>query len=189
MVKRLIVSVVASLGVALCALVAGEAHAGSLSPCSGPVAVYSVKFTCGYQQGSDDDVVTGVYRTNINIHNPQSSTVNFCTQVVLPDNASPTGASSLVPQTLSADHSLFVDCYTTDVYSISSQLTASSITAPATEFEGFVEIVVPQTNFVVPSTLDVEGKYTARSGGFQYDHSQDVSSLQVVVYQPTFTRH
>jgi len=92
MVKRLILTVVVSLAVALSAMVASEAAAQQSFSCGnikGPVAEYAVKFTCGTQSSTDDDVVTGVYRTNINIHNPQSSTVNFCTKVMLPDNANP----------------------------------------------------------------------------------------------------
>jgi hypothetical protein len=172
------------------AMIVGGANASgskstvTSSACStiGPVAVYSVKFTCGEQSGSDDDVVTGIYRTNINIHNPESQTVNFCTKVVLPDNATPTGISPLVPQSLGADHSLFIDCYTSEAASIASQL-AGTVTAPTTEFEGFVVIEVP-TSILNPAPLDVEGKYTARSGAESSDSAGDVSSLQVVVFSP-----
>jgi hypothetical protein len=131
-----------------------------------------------------------VYRTNVNIHNPQNQPVNFCTKVVLPDNASPTGITPLIPLSLDSDHSLFIGCYTTETggHSIAVQLAADSITAPTTEFEGFVVIEVPQSG-QNPTLLDVSGKYTARPGGDSGGSSEDVSSLQVVVYSPTLISH
>ncbi len=156
MVKSLTISmVVLGLIVALGVMVGDQAKASY--GFAKNTYVYSVKFTCGQQSGSDDDVVTGVYRTNINVHNPQNWPVHFQTQVVLPDNATPTGQTSLVTQNLSSGHALFIDCYTTDPLSIASQLSANSpsITAPSTEFEGFVVIQSP-------APLDVIGKYEGR---------------------------
>jgi hypothetical protein len=195
MVKRLMFLVVVSVVVALGATIAVKANAGpngKPDPCSfnGNVAFYSVKFTCGQQSSTDDDVVTGVYRTNINIHNPQNQTVNFCTKVVLPDDATdpfPHGVTNLAPQSLSSDHGLFIDCYTPEPASISSQMTNNTppFTVPpiTSEFEGFVVIEVPQTS-KNPTLLDVVGKYTARPGG-SAGSASDVSSLQIVVYSPT----
>jgi hypothetical protein len=189
---------VVSLVVAFGAMVARKANAGfgggGPFSCSninnGNVAVYAVKFTCGTQSGNDDDVVTGVYRTNINIHNPQNQTVNFCTKVVLPDNAVspfPSGVTNLASQSLSSDHGLFIDCYTPEKESISSQMTnnSPSFTVPpiTSEFEGFVVIEVPQTS-QTPTLLDVQGKYTARPG-IANGTAGDVYSLQIVVYSPT----
>ena len=96
MVKKLTASaVVLGLMVGLALMAANRAKADS----NQARFIYSVKFTCGQQStattGSGDDgkgdadVVTGVYRTNINVHNPQYNTVNFKTKIVLPDNASP----------------------------------------------------------------------------------------------------
>ena len=163
---------------------------------------------------SDADVVTGVYRTNINIHNPQNQTVNFCTKVVLPDNATPTGISPLVSWSLGSDHSLFIDCFTPELQSIQSQLTGTSeIPCNSKINKGNVAIysvkftcgqqtnIVPPPSqplaqfegFVVievpqssqsPALLDVEGKYSARPVGAT-GAASDVSSLQVVKYRPT----
>ncbi len=108
--------------------------------------------------------------------------------MVLPDNANPSGITPLVQQTLGPDHALFVDCYTSEAASISSQLSSDGITAPTTEFEGFVVIAVPQPRLGTAVTLDVEGKYTARPGSSNGSPS-DVSSLQVQVYHPTFVRY
>lgn len=185
MIKRLIISAVVSVVVALGAMVAGRANAAS--SCSnisnGNVAVYSVKFTCGPQTAKDDDVVQGVYRTSINIHNPQNQTVNFCTKVVEPVPAGPSVITPLVPQTLKTDDAMFINCFTTEPQSIESQLG----TVPSYEFEGFVVIEVPQLSSLnpTPPLLDVVGKYTARPGGSAGGTAEDVSSLQVVVYSPT----
>jgi hypothetical protein len=192
MAKKFLLSAVVGLAVTLGAMVTSEANAAPPgNPCTnigswnGNVAVYTVKFTCGTQSSTDDDVVTGVYRTNINVHNPQNQTVNFCTKVVLPDNAATTGITQLAAQSLGPDHALFIDCFTSEAASIQSQLTNNSppITVPSGEFEGFVVIEVPQGKN--GALLDVEGKYTARPGGSNGSAS-DVSSLQVVVYRPTF---
>lgn len=165
----------------LTALIAGEANADGI--CSnisgGNVNVYSVKFTCGPQTGTDDDVVTGVYRTSINIHNPQNQTVNFCTKVVVPQPSAPSTITKLVPQTLKADDAMFINCFTPQPQSISGP--NGQVPDPGFEFEGFVVIEVPQPSqySTTPPLLDVVGKYTARPAG------SDVSSLQVVVYSPT----
>ena len=162
----------------------------NLGTWKGSVTTYSVKFTCGQQSSTDDDVVQGIYRTNINIHNPNLGTVNFCSTVVLPNDASPTGSSTPLPLSLGPNQALFIDCFTSEAESIVSQL--PSLPPDTTETEGFVVIQIPNS-YGPPTLLDVIGKYTARP---QFSVTTipgvsaaaippgGVSSLQIVPYSP-----
>jgi hypothetical protein len=154
----------------LSTIVFGEANANSNGQ-----AVTSAKFNCG-TSSADGDVVQGVYATSINIHNPQqSSTVQFSKTFVeafeegsKQPSTFPTTNDSLAP-----NQAEFVDC---------PVIYAALKVAPGTPIEGFVVIDILNFSYGNAS-LDVVGKYTARSSGGQ------VSGLDVVVYTPSQISH
>jgi len=128
---------------------------------------YAAKFVCN-AEGTDGSVMSGKYRTVVNIHNPhnlqdaagQRFPVKFFKKVVL---AQPQGKEKLPPschqaESLDADGALAVNCD-----NIKTLLRLSGL--PVTGLlEGFVVIEVqPQWNDdQIAPTLDVETVYTAR---------------------------
>jgi hypothetical protein len=157
-----------------------------------PVLDYAAKFTCGQvapsdaASGGDADVVVGVYATSINIHNPQRfAKISFTKKVVLAKAEGQPRATPVEEQdTLGPDEAEFVDC----------PLIYNLLGFGETRFhiEGFVVIEVPRTRVTVETgrgsalvllPLDVVGKYSARPS------TGEVSTLDLVVYNPTETTH
>jgi hypothetical protein len=76
-----------------------------------PVFAYSAKFVCG-PRTADLDVVRGIYRSKVNIHNPLFAPVQFRKKAViaLPQRSPRGRISPFVPETLLADEAIGVDC-------------------------------------------------------------------------------
>lgn len=123
-----------------------------------PYVEYAAKFTCGQETPNEiDDVVTGVYGSSINIHNPQAAvTINFVKKIVV---ANREGSDFLPPfvtkAVLRPDQADRVDC---------SFIWRALKRKPMTYVEGFIVLEVPRQGATHPvqPLLDVVGKYTAR---------------------------
>ena len=154
---------------------------------------YAAKFVCN-AEGSDDSVMSGKYRTVVNIHNPHflidksgaGIPVTFFKKVVL---AMPQGKEILPPschqqEQLWDDESLAVNCD-----NIKTLLRLSGL--PTTGLlEGFVVIEVPlhdKLEVPVTPTLDVVTVYTARprTGTDPDVRIYDVRALEVERVPPT----
>lgn len=149
----------------------GTVDIGPLKP---PFWQYSAKFVCGPLKG-DADVVTGVYRTTINIHNTYpNKAIEFRKKAVVafserqknssehPVLISPYHGEFLIP-----DDAMGVNC--DDIRSLFPQGTSQ----PPSHFEGFLVIQVPDFA-TTQDPLDVVGKYSARPS------TGEVSTLDVV---------
>ena len=148
---------------------------------------YAAKFVCGSKQVPPAaSLAPGVYKTMVSIHNPnylQEFTglpvpLFFQKKVVLtlPQGQRPLPPSCKLTESLSADHSLFVDCT-----AIKAQLGLSGL--PNTgSIEGFVVLEVgaqPLVEPPLPPPLDVVATYAGRpSGGM-------LNSLDVERIPPT----
>ena len=153
---------------------------------------YAAKFICN-AESTDDSVMSGKYRTVVNIHNPHflidqsglAVPVTFFKKVVL---ALPQGKDILPPschqqEWLEADESLAVNCD-----NIKTLLRLSGL--PTTGLlEGFVVIEVGLHGVEVPvtPTLDVVTVYTARprTGTDPDVRIYDVRALEVERVPPT----
>ncbi|MBI5560517.1 MAG: hypothetical protein HY883_04520 [Deltaproteobacteria bacterium] len=152
---------------------------------SGAYLSYAAKFVCG--ETGEAEVVKGMYKTAVNIHNPNSSTngLLFYKKAVLalPERNTTHGAiSSVVDETLLYDEAMEVDC--TDIRSL-----FPAGTALPKHIEGFLVIMVPGTpdnNGSLWNALDVVAKYTARHRtGTATDYTtSDVESLDVEIVWP-----
>ncbi|MBK7491158.1 MAG: hypothetical protein IPI17_03435 [Nitrosomonas sp.] len=155
----------------------------SLEP---PFWQYSAKFICGPQQG-DGDVVRGVYRSTINIHNSSPTReITFLKKAVVAfperEKYGNDGAQGKVliskyhHEFLLPDDAMGVDCR--DILILLQSPNAISNVkevSPRTQIEGFVVIQVkgPSDMF---DPLDVIGKYSARP--FNDDvHTLDVKQV------------
>lgn len=126
-----------------------------------PYVEYAAKFTCGVESAKEtDDVVSGVYASSINIHNPQSKiAVPFVKKIVVANREdAPIGRIVVLRDVLKPDQADRVDCPFID-----KALDQSS----TAYIEGFVVFEVPRVavTSVAPTVqpvLDVVGKYTAR---------------------------
>ena len=154
---------------------------------------YAVKFVCNATGNDAAPVMTGKYRTVVNIHNPHNwepvefepMPVIFFKKVVL---AQPQGDEILPPschqrETLKADEALAVTCE-----NIKTLLGLSGL--PTTGLlEGFVVLEVPpqwNDNTITP-TLDVDVVYTARprTGTSPDVKIYDVRTMDVERVEPT----
>jgi hypothetical protein len=164
---RFLVLFLPALALAMPVLAQGDGGARTVT------LVYAAKFNCG-TTSRDDDVVRGVYATSINIHNPQLSEVVFDKRVVVANLEGDDPGQSSVRNTdaLAPGGAMRLDC----------RVIAGLLTTSPPHLEGFVEIRVLEEEPIVFQTLDVVGKYTARPS-----HGE-VSSLEVVVYNPTQLR-
>lgn len=139
-------------------LFAAGAHA-QIAP---PYVEYAAKFTCGQESPKEpDDVVSGVYASSINIHNPQARlTVKFLKKIVVANREdSPLGRILILnkDEVLPPDRAERVDCIL--IHKALNQ-------APTAYVEGFVVLEVPRLSSpdaVIQPLLDVVGKYTARA--------------------------
>jgi hypothetical protein len=121
-----------------------------------PYTEYTAKFTCGKESPEEtDDVVTGVYATSINIHNPQAKvTVPFIKKIVV---ALREGTGFVPPKVFRAflrpDQADRVDCI----------FIAKALNLAAPYVEGVVVLEVPPVaGGQIRPVLDVIAKYTAR---------------------------
>jgi hypothetical protein len=134
---------------------------------------YAAKFTCGKESVDEpDDVVTGVYATSINIHNPQARLpVKFLKKIVPAPREGFGVGQPVFSQlfNLGPDQADRVDCLFI--------MRALRLTAPYVE--GFVVLEVPPIPgaALIQPELDVVAKYTARPGG---TIAAGVSTLAVV---------
>lgn len=139
------------------------AHAQGVVP-PPPFTEYAAKFTCGTESTKEpDDVVSGVYASSINIHNPQSLlAVPFFKKLIIA-NREDTRIGQLVvlQDVLKPDQADRVDCIF-----IRRHLDIATTTP---YIEGFVVIEVPPvasatgSAATVQPVLDVVAKYTARA--------------------------
>lgn len=126
-----------------------------------PYVEYAAKFTCGIESAKEtDDVVSGVYASSINIHNPQSTiSVPFVKKIVVANREdSPIGRIVVLRDVLKPDQADRVDCIF--IKKALDQATTAYV-------EGFVVFEVPRVSVTgtaptVQPVLDVVGKYTAR---------------------------
>lgn len=131
--------------------------------------------------------MTGIYRTSINIHNPQTYPVQFCKKIVranpeicvppmpgLPQRlvqiCPPPPKPVITTGKLGSDLADRVDCR------VIKHLLGLP-TDGTDHVEGFVVIEVPPVPGKPQPVLDVVGKYTARPTG------GEVEALDVVVYR------
>jgi len=145
---------------------------GAQAQATPPYLSYSAKFTCGTESAAEsDDVVTGVYATSINIHNPQAGvTVPFVKKIVV---AKREGTDFVQPIILNGvlrpDQADFVDCNFINVF----------LPVALPYVEGFIVLQVPPTpGAPVQPVLDVMAKYTARAS------AGEVSTQNVVEIHP-----
>ena len=126
-----------------------------------PYIEYAAKFTCGIESAKEtDDVVSGVYASSINLHNPQSRiAVPFIKKIVVANREDTTiGRIVVLRDVLKPDQADRVDCI----------FISKALNQAATVYvEGFVVIEVPRVAVTgtapgVQPVLDVVGKYTAR---------------------------
>lgn len=126
-----------------------------------PYVEYAAKFTCGVESAKEtDDVVSGVYASSINIHNPQSKiAVPFVKKIVVANREdAPIGRIVVLRDVLKPDQADRVDCI----------FIHKALDQSATAYvEGFVVFEVPRVSVTgtaptVQPVLDVVGKYTAR---------------------------
>lgn len=128
-----------------------------------PYVEYAAKFTCGTEAKEADDVVSGVYASSINIHNPQFGlAVNFFKKIVVANREGPTPLQPKVLEGgLKPDLAERVDC-------IFIRRALGNLAA-GPYVEGFVVIEVPPvpsatgSAATVQPVLDVVAKYTARA--------------------------
>jgi hypothetical protein len=154
---------------------------------------YAAKFVCNATGSDESPVMTGKYRTVVNIHNPHNwepvpqepIPVQFFKKVVL---SQPQGDEILPPschqmEFLKADEALAVTCE-----NIKTLLGLSGL--PTTGLlEGFVVLEVPpqwNDNTITP-TLDVDVVYTARprTGTSPDVRLYDVRTMDVERVEPT----
>ena len=133
--------------------------AGARAQLAPPFLEYPAKFTCGKESVDEpDDVVTGVYATSINIHNPQARlSVTFLKKIVVAQREGITPRSPVISQgNLRPDLADRVDC----------RFIFAHLPPPIPpDVEGFVVLEVPPfagTTGIQPE-LDVVAKYTARA--------------------------
>lgn len=136
-----------------------------------PFNNYAAKFTCGVLKTDVDDVI-GTYATSINIHNPQATVpVVFAKKIVIALVEGQGFVKPIVKQdNLQPDAAEFVDC---------PLIYAATTITPGTHIDGFVVLEVPPVTLPtgkMQPTLDVVGKYTARTGAVGFS---------VVVYPAT----
>jgi hypothetical protein len=154
---------------------------------------YAVKFVCNASLTDENPVMTGKYRTVINIHNPHNwdpqgdnpIPVMFYKKVVL---AQPQGEEILPPschqgEILKADEALSVTCE-----NIKSLLSLSGLPTSGL-LEGFVVLEVPpqwNDNTITPP-LDVDAVYTVRprTGTDPDVKIYDVRDIEVERIEPT----
>jgi hypothetical protein len=141
------------------------------------VLSYAVKFVCG-TRNSDAQVVSGIYATTVNIHNPQRETVKFRKKAVigLPQSRDPGPIAQFVDEELPSDGALGMDCRDIRVLFLPAALPSF--------IEGFVVIHVapPPTG---RETLDVVGVYTARHRtGDGAPSTFDVETIDVEEVRP-----
>lgn len=127
-----------------------------------PYVEYAAKFTCGTESVKEpDDVVSGVYASSINIHNPQAQlAVPFIKKLVIANREDTTiGRIRVLKDVLKPDQADRVDCI----------FIRRNLDIAATGYvEGFVVIEVPPvpsatgSAATVQPVLDVVAKYTAR---------------------------
>jgi hypothetical protein len=159
-------------------MAAGQANAGTL--------VWSAKFACGVvpfdapggvgTSPPETDFSVGRYLTSINIHNPQKSAeVQFLRKIVRArEEGLPPPPFVQKRETLAANEAMFVDCPV-----IYRELADQG---PGTlPIEGFIVIEVEETPTGEFLSLDVVGKYTARSPAIGIYSP----ALEIVVYYPT----
>lgn len=146
-----------AVGFAATLLFAAAAEA-QLAP---PYVEYAAKFTCGVESAKEtDDVVSGVYATSINIHNPQSKlAVPFVKKIVVANREDTViGRIVVLRDVLKPDQADRVDCIF--IHRVLDQ-------SATTYVEGFVVFEVPRVSVTgtaptAQPVLDVVGKYTAR---------------------------
>lgn len=154
-----------------------------------PYLSYAAKFNCGATPPSTattegEDVVKGMYKTAINIHNPNATRVSFLKKAVVafPERSTIKGPiSNIKNEFLDSDQAMEVDCK--DIRSL-----FAAGTNLYTHIEGFVVIMVPpDASSGLIRELDVWGKYTARhrtgAGGIP-DVTTDVESIDMVPVSP-----
>ncbi|HEU0155469.1 MAG TPA: hypothetical protein VFQ82_05310 [Stellaceae bacterium] len=142
------------LGCALSFAIAAQGQ--SLPP---PFIEYAAKFTCGAESPKEpDDVVSGVYASSINIHNPYAGlTVKFFKKIVVANREGAAPGPVLILDDsafLRPDRAERVDCV----------LIHKRLNQPPTAYvEGFVVIEVRRLlDPPFQPLLDVVAKYTAR---------------------------
>jgi hypothetical protein len=169
----------------------GSATAQNQTSLSPPYLSYAAKFVCS-DTGNDLDVVAGVYRSTINIHNPQSQQpVTFLKKVVLAHEEGQPSCTTVVNprEVLQPDAAEQVDCVVVHEAAFANQQKCFPPGTTTTVLEGFVVIQVPAENTgpaVLPLlVLDVVGNYTARARKGQ----DEVSSQNIVVYSPQEITH
>ncbi|MDD5434792.1 MAG: hypothetical protein PH343_05120 [Nitrospira sp.] len=149
-----------------------------------PYLSYATKFICGPTPAATSttegsDAVKGMYKTAVNIHNPNPVPVVFLKKAVVayPERNTNRGPiSQIKTEQLEPDGAMEVDC--TDI----TKTLFAGVVLP-THIEGFVVIMVPaDAASGTMRELDVWGKYTARhrtgAGGIA-DVSTDVESLEM----------
>src|SRR5439155_13614388 len=94
---------------------------------------YAAKFVCGSRAAPDRSVVTGLYETSVNIHNPHFTQVVARKKAViaLPQSSPPGPISKLVDELLLPDGAIGVNC---------KDIRALFTPAPAGFIEGFVVV-------------------------------------------------
>jgi hypothetical protein len=169
----------------------GSATAQNQTSLSPPYLSYAAKFVCS-ETGNDLDVVTGLYRSTINIHNPQAQQpVTFLKKVVLAHEEGQSGCAIVVNprEILQPDAAEQVDCVVIHEAVFQNPQKCFPPGTTTTVLEGFVVIQVPAENTgpaVLPSpVLDVVGNYTARPRKGQ----GDVSTQNIVVFSPQEIAH
>jgi hypothetical protein len=157
----------------------GLALVGMLGLCvvaEAQILSYAVKFVCG-ARGSDGQVVSGIYATTVNVHNPQPEAVKFRKKAVisLPQRQDPGPIAQFVEEELRSDGALGMDCR--DIRALFPAALPGFI-------EGFVviHVALPQ---IGGETLDVVGVYTARHRTGDGDPSTfDVETIDVEEVRP-----
>jgi hypothetical protein len=153
-------------------VVSSAHHALAQAAIAPPFNNYAAKFTCGTAAVDDGDV-KGTYATSINIHNPEATVaVPFFKKIVVANQEGQGFNKPIIKQdSLPPDAVEYVDC--TLIYRLTT-------IAPGTHIDGFVVLEVPPVanpaGAKVQPTLDVIGKYSARTGA---------TGFSVVNYPPT----
>ncbi|MGH7065073.1 MAG: hypothetical protein ACREET_13435 [Stellaceae bacterium] len=139
-----------------------SAHAQGVVP-PPPYFEYAAKFTCGTESVKEpDDVVSGVYASSINIHNPQAGLpVSFFKKLVIANReGTMPGRFRVLNDKLGPDQADRVDCIF---------IRRNLDIATTAYVEGFVVLEVPPvpsatgSAATVQPVLDVVAKYTARA--------------------------
>ncbi|HEY1261363.1 MAG TPA: hypothetical protein VGF34_19095 [Stellaceae bacterium] len=132
-----------------------------------PYVEYAAKFTCGTETTKEpDDVVSGVYASSINIHNPQAQlAVSFIKKLVIANREDTTiGRIRVLKDVLKPDQADRVDCIF---------IRRNLDIATSAYVEGFVVLEVPLAASpagsaqLIQPVLDVVAKYTARPSNGQ----------------------